>query len=142
MAVELSVTWQDVNGLTSTERFAVVDAANAALVLPKLKLLSNAKIVSAAINTPLDITGLANNNAASANVETARTKMNIGLSGNKPAGATARPKTRLGIPAPVGSYINGLSGDVTNADIVALLANVVSNRGEAMTKVDRVAYSK
>jgi hypothetical protein len=142
MAVELSVTYTDINGATSTSDFSVVDAASANAVLPKLKALTNARITAANILTPLDITTIPANTAVAANNETVRVKMSISMSGVKPVGATATPKVRLGIPAPKGTYINGEVGDPTNADITSLLANIVSNRGEVLTQVNRVAYAK
>lgn len=142
MAVLLEVSWRDVNKVPASNRVSVDDAAAAATLLAKLKTLSNAEIEAAYILTPLDISGLAGNVAAANNVETAKTKMKITMSGPIPAGATARPTVTLGIPAPKGTYINGLEGDPTNADITALLTDVVSNRGETLNTVERVAYGR
>lgn len=142
MSVLLTISYQDINGVGSTNSFTVADNAAAVASCAAIKKLTNCKIMSAALATPVDISGVANNNAAANNVESAKFKMAVHLSANPPAGATARPGVTLKIPAPVGTYINGLTGDPANPDIVALLATVQSNRGEAMTKVDKVLYVK
>lgn len=140
MSVEVVVSWLDAQGSTASNTFTSADAAAALSAVTLLKLLSNAKIIAANYSTPLDLTGIAANNAVAANVESAKFKMAVQLSGDKPANATARPGVKLLVPAPVGSLINGLTGDPTNAAFTNLLAQIQSNRGETLNRVDRVAY--
>jgi hypothetical protein len=142
MAVQDSISWEDINGIEATNRFYVADAAGAVTAATLMKKLSNAKIVASSVKSDVDISGVPANNAAAANVETARAKMVITLSGPPPGANLPRVKVTLEIPAPVGSYINGLEGDKTNADIVALLTVVKTNRGETVDTVDRVIYAK
>lgn len=140
MAVELTVNYLDVNGETASNTCTVADMAAAVALLPKLKKLTNAAIVSASISTPVDISGVNNNTASNANNESAKFKMAVQMKGPKAAGATAAPSVKLEIPAPVGTYVNAKTGDPANADIQALLAQVLSNRGEALNTVKSVKY--
>lgn len=140
MSVEVAVSWLDAQGESATNTYTVDDAAAALASVILLKALSNAKILAATYSTPIDLATVPSNNAVAANVESAKFKMAVQLSGDKPANATARPGVKLLIPAPLGSLINGLSGDPTNAAFTALLAQIRSNRGETLNKVDRVAY--
>jgi hypothetical protein len=138
MAVELSVSYTDVNGVSAKNVFAVADAAGGAALLPLLDALSNAKISSAAVATPLDVSALGA--AAAANNESAKFKMAITFSGAIPAGGTRRPRVTIQIPAPVGTLINGESGDPTNAAFTALLPYVKTSHGEAVDTVESVNY--
>lgn len=140
MAVGLEISYLDVNGVPATNRLSIDAAANAAAVAALLKALTNAKIVSANILTPVDISGLAGNAAAAANVESAKFKMAISLTGPIPAGATRRPGTIIQVPAPLGTLINGTSGDPANAAFTALLTHVQTNRGETLDTVKSVNY--
>ena len=140
MAVLLEVSYIDAQGETSTNEFTVADLQAADFVLPKLKKLTNCKIIGARLIQPVNISTLANNTATAANVESAKFKMAISMTGPFAVGATAAPSVTLQIPAPVGTYVNGLSGDPTNADITTLLAEVLSNRGEPLDTVRRVSY--
>lgn len=138
MAVEMSVSYLDINGVSAKNVFAADDDAAAAALIPLLDALTNAKINAASYATPLDVSGTS---AASAtNVESAKFKMAITMSGPIPAGGTQRPRVTLQIPAPLGTLINGLSGDPTNAAFTALLPYVVTNRGETLDRVDSVNY--
>ena len=142
MTYQLEIRWQDAQGLRVNERFSVGDATLPGDVLTAFKKLSNAKIISASQITPVDVSGLIGNTAAASNVETARQKMVVSMSGPVPLAGSTRPKVRIGIPAPVGTYINGLFGDPTNADIAALKSLVVTNQGNNLDTVDRVFYAK
>jgi hypothetical protein len=137
-----TLEWSDVNGVDASNSIYVADAAAAATLAGQLKTLSNAKINNGNFVQPLDLTAIDPNTAAAANVETARAKMVITLSGAPAAAGLPRPTVTIQVPAPKGTYINGLEGDPTNADIVALLTTVKSNRGETMNRVERVAYAK
>lgn len=142
MAGLATLDWEDVNGVSASNSIYVADAAGGASLADALKTLSNARITNGNFVQPLDLSGVDPNTAAAANVETARAKMVITLSGDPPAAGLPRPTVTIQVPAPKGTYVNGLEGDPTNADIVALLAIVKSNRGETMNKVERVAYAK
>lgn len=140
MAVGLEVSYIDVNGVPATNRLSIDAAANAATVAQQLKQLTNCKIVAANILTPVDISGLTSNTASATNNESAKFKMAISLTGPIPAGATRRPGTIIQVPAPVGTLINGASGDPTLAAFTALLAHVTTNRGEVLDTVKSVNY--
>jgi len=142
MSTLLEVSYLDANGNTSTNEVTVADLESAQFLLPKLKKLTNCKILSARLIQPVDVGFIASNNAVAANVESAKFKMAISMTGPIAAGATAAPNVTIQIPAPVGSYVNGLSGDPTNADITTLLANVQSNRGETLDTVRKVSDVK
>lgn len=140
--VEGSYSWLDVNGLGASNRLWAADGPGVASIAAKLKKLSNARLKQAALVQPVDISGIAGNTAAAANVETARTKMVITLSAPSVSDGGPRQTVTIQIPAPVGTYINGLTGDITNADIQALLGVVLTQAGTATDQVDRVAYAK
>jgi hypothetical protein len=138
MASGMTVSYRDVNGITASNRFAIGDPADGPSLLAALDALTNAAIVESNTLTPVDLTGLS---AASAtNNESAKFKMAITMSGPIPTGGTVRPKVIIQIPAPLGTLINGLSGDPTNALFTALLAFITTNRGETLDKVDSVNY--
>lgn len=140
MAVEVTISYLDVNGDGATNKYASTDAASAAASIAKFKALTNAKIIEASYSTPIDISGLTGNTAAAANLETVKAKVAITMSGPKPTGATRRPSVTLQIPAPLGSLVNGATGDTSNALITTLLSSVLSSRGETLDTVERVAY--
>jgi len=142
MAVELEVSYIDINGNTSTNSVAVDDLEGAGFLLPKLKKLTNCKILSARLVQPVDISGVLSNVAVASNVESAKFKMAISMTGPLSTGATSAPNVTIQIPAPVGTYVNGLSGDPTNADITTLLAEIRSNRGETLDTIRKVSYVK
>lgn len=142
MAGEAELSYVDVNGIPASNRFVVDDAAAAATSLALFKKLTNSRIKAARFSTPVDVSGVAANVAAAANVETARAKMIITLSAPPADVGLARQTVTLQIPAPVGTYINGLTGDPTNADIVALLGVVRTSTGAVCDKVEKVAYAK
>lgn len=140
--VEGTYTWIDVNGLGASNRVWTTDDASAAALAAALKKLSNARLKGAAISTPVDISGIAPNAAAAANLETARAKMVITLSAPAVSDGGPRQTVTIQVPAPVGTYINGLTGDTQNVDIQALVGVVLTQAGTATTAVDRVAYAK
>lgn len=142
MAVEGNFSWQDVNGIPATNRFWLEDGAAASAMAITIKKLSNAKLKGVSYSTPVDISGLAANNAVAANVETARAKMAITLSAPPLGAGLPRQTVTIQIPAPVGTYINGLTGDPNNADIQALVGVVLTQAGTPTDAVDRVAYVK
>jgi hypothetical protein len=140
MSVLVTISYRDVNGVEATNQFAVADATAAAAAVPKFKALTNCKILEASYATPIDISGLSGNTAAAANVESAKFKCAIALSGAKPSGATSRPRVILQIPAPLGSLVDAGTGSITNALVTTLLTSVQSNRGETLDTVDSVNF--
>lgn len=140
MAQILEVSYLDAQGVVRTGEYTVADLESAEFLLPKLKKLTNCKIQSANLIQPVPLDGITSNVAVAANVESAKFKMGISMTGPRAVGATAAPSVNIQIPAPVGTYINGLSGDPTNADITTLLAEILSNRGETLDTVRKVSY--
>lgn len=140
MAVLCTISYVDAQGQNATNEASVADAAGALALAIALKKLTNCQIVSVSVQTPVDISSIPSNTASAANVESALFKMVLSFSAAPPAGATRRPTTTLQVPAPVGSYVNGLTGDPNNADIVAVRDLLKSSQGVQMTKVDKVAY--
>jgi hypothetical protein len=141
MSVFLNVMFIDVNGLEANTGFYIDSAANAVTVVTAIKAITNAKIVSAEIQTPIGIQLVTNNDAVAANVETAKTKAKIRMRGAD-LGSTARPFAfaTVSIPAPIGTLINGLSGDVTNPDVDGVKSHVLSASGVTMSTVERIYY--
>lgn len=140
--VEGTYSWLDVNGVGAKNSIWSANSADVAAIAAALKKLSNAKLNEARVSEPVDITGIANNGAAAANVETARTKMVITLSAPPVSAGGSRQTVTIQVPAPVGTYINGLTGDTQNPDIQALVGKVLTQAGTATTAIDRVAYAK
>lgn len=140
--VEGSYSWIDVNGLGASNRLWAADDAGVASLAALLKKLSNARLKSASVSTQVDISGIAANAAAAANNETARAKMVITLSAPSVSDGGPRQTVTVQVPAPVGTYINGLTGDINNADIQALVGVVLTQAGTATDRIDRVAYAK
>jgi hypothetical protein len=140
--VEGSYSWVDVNGQPASNRLWATNSAGVASLAAKLKKLSNAKLKNAAVTTPVDISGISGNTAAAANVESARFKMIITASAPPVSAGGRRQIVTIEIPAPVGSYVNGLSGDTQNADIQALLDDLYTQAGTACDSIDKVAYAK
>lgn len=140
--VEGSYSWLDVNGLGASNRLWAADDVAVATLAGQLKKLSNARLKSASYSTQVDISGIAGNAAAAANNETARAKMVITLSAPSVSAGGPRQTVTVQVPAPVGIYINGLTGDITNPDIQALVGVVLTQAGTATDRIDRVAYAK
>jgi hypothetical protein len=143
MAYLLDVTFQDINQLESKSSMWVNVETDVAAVLTALKAASNAKILKASLSTPVPLIAITNNDAVSANVETATSKAIIQMRGAD-AGSSGEPfaHARIGIPAPIGSLINGLSGDVTNAEVQSLKSKVLSKTGVQMDTVESIKYSR
>jgi hypothetical protein len=131
-----------VNGIHAKNQIFVADVVGALGAAVHLKALSNARIVSAMFSVPLDLTTLTGNVAVAANVETARAKAVVTMSANQAGVGLPRPTVSFQIPAPIGTFINGLTGDKTNADVIALLTDIVTNRGETLTLIDNIVYGK
>lgn len=142
MAVEVEVTFVDVNGVESRTSFWSPTAANAQSAIELFGPITNCEVIKASYNTPLDITGAWNHVAANANVETARTKVKVEMEGAASGGAAPFAKTTLSIPAPLGSLIDGAAGSPTDARLVGLIPLVVSAHGDAMTEIRSVRYAK
>jgi len=142
MAVEVNITFKDVNGDEGQTSFWSDTAANAQAALELFGPLTNAEVIKASYSTPLDITGAWNVAAAAANVETCRSKVKVQFEGAADGGFQAFDRTTLSIPAPVGDLINGASGNPTDARLVGLIPLVFSVHGTAMTVISSVKYAK
>lgn len=143
MAFLLDVTFQDINQRESISSMWIDDELHAPDVIAALKAASNAKILRATISTPVPLTTLTGNDATAANVETVTQKAVISMRGAD-AGSTGVPfaTARVGIPAPIGTLINGLSGDTTNGEAQSLMTKVLSKSGVQMSTIDKITYSK
>lgn len=139
-AVDLSVSWQDVNGVKAKNTPHILDTAGPAAVCQALANLSNAAIIGAKISTPVTISGLTSNTATNTNVESAKFKMRLSYSGPIPAGGAERAKCSVEVPAPLGTVINGLSGDLTNSDALALIPLLCDTWGNPMDTLDKIEY--
>jgi hypothetical protein len=143
MAFLLDVTFQDINQLESKSSMWVNTEENVPDVLTALKAASNAKILRATLSTPVPLTTITDNDAVSANVETATSKAIIQMRGAD-EGSSGEPfaHVRIGIPAPIGSLINAQSGDVNNAEVQSLKTKVLSKTGVQMDVVESIKYSR
>jgi len=143
MAFLLDVTFQDVNQLESTSSMWIEAETDAIDVIQALKAASNAKITRATISTPVPLLTITNNSPTNDNVETATSKALVSMRGAD-AGSSGKPfaTARVGIPAPIGSLINGQSGDATNAELQALKSHVISKTGVQMDQITRVVYNR
>jgi hypothetical protein len=139
----LKTTFEDVNGLTAVTGFFIDSDADAPDILAALKAASNAKIIKAEFQIPIEIQTLLLNNAVAANIETCRSKMHIRMRGAD-TGSVARPfaYATISIPAPIGTVINGLTGDVTNADVDGVKSHVLSASGVTMSTVEKIWYGR
>jgi hypothetical protein len=133
----------DVNGVGSKTNFWTNDPISALGAAQSIANLSNAQVVSCYLTREVDISGLANNNAVAANVETVREKAKIRLSGpdSESAGAL-RLTTTISIPAPVGTIIDGVTGAVNGALVTPFVGKVTTYNGLVTDTVDKVYYSK
>lgn len=143
MSVYVSAELTDINEKKAVTGAWVADAAAADDYLAALKAASNAKISKAWLSTPVPLTTITNNDATAANVETVRTKALVKMRGAD-TGSAAEPFARvtIGIPAPIGTLINGATGDVTDAEIQSLKTKVLSRTGVQMSTVERIQYSR
>lgn len=143
MSVYVTLVMQDINDEKSTVGAWVANAAAAVVYAQAIKLASNAYIVEGFISTPVAIAGLSSNVATATNVETVRSKAMVKMRGLN-ADSTAEPFSHVTvqIPAPLGTLINGLTGDPTQADLTTLMGVVKSNTGVEMQVVERIQYSR
>lgn len=143
MSYLLDVTFQDINQLESVSSLWVNVETDVAAVLDAMKLASNAKIQRATLSTPVPLVTITNNIPAAANVETATSKAIVAMRGAD-AGSSGRPfaTATVGIPAPIGSLINGQSGDVSDAELQSLKSKILSKTGVQMDQVTSVKYNR
>lgn len=143
MAFYSVVTLKDINGLKANVGFWTGSKVDGSAAILALGNASNAGIFRATISTPIPLQALTNNTAAAANVETVRTKAKVRMRGAD-AGSLASPfaYVTIGIPAPIGTLINGLEGDTQNADLQNLVGKVLSTSGVTMSVVQSVKYSR
>lgn len=143
MAYLLDVTFQDINQLESKSSMWVNVETDVTAVIAALKAASNAKILRATLSTPVPLIAITNNTAAAANVETATSKAVIQMRGAD-AGSSGEPfaHARVGIPAPIGTLINGLTGDINNAEAQSLMTKVLSKTGVQMDVIETIKYSR
>jgi hypothetical protein len=143
MAYLLEVTFQDVNQLESKSSMWVNVETDVTAVINACKLASNAKITKATLSTPVPMLEITNNDAVAQNVETATSKAIISMRGAD-AGSSGEPfaHVRIGIPAPIGTLVNGLSGDVTAAEVQSLKSKVLSKTGVQMDVVESIKYAR
>lgn len=138
-----TINVKDVNGLGSKTQFWVNDTLAAEGAAQAIANLSNAQVVSCYLTREIDISGLANNNAVAANVETVREKAKIRLSGGDATSAGAlRLTATISIPAPVGSIINAVTGAVDGALVTPFIGKVTTYNGLVTDQVDKVYYAK
>lgn len=143
MAFLLDVTFQDINQRESISGVWINTEGDAEGVLAAMKAASNAKILRATISTPVPLVTLTDNIPAAANVETATSKAIVSMRGADAASSGVPFATaRVGIPAPIGTLINGLSGDATDAELQSLKSKVLSKTGVQMDQVTSVKYSR
>ena len=143
MAYLLDVTFQDINLLESVSSVWINVETDANAVLVAMKAASNARILRATLSTPIPLITITNNQAAAANVETATSKALVSMRGAD-AGSSGRPFATavVGIPAPIGTIINGMSGDVSEAELQSLKSKVLSKTGVQMDTISSVKYSR
>lgn len=143
MAYLLDVTFQDINQLESKSSMWVNVETDVTAVIAALKAASNAKILKATLSTPVPLVTITNNDAVAANIETATSKAVIQMRGAD-AGSSGEPfaRVRVGIPAPIGTMINGLSGDVTEAEVQSLKSKIISKTGVQMDTVESIRYNR
>jgi len=143
MGQKLTVNVKDVNGLNSKTDFWVNDTVAALGAVQAIANLSNAAVISAYLTHELDISGISNNVAVAANVETVAEKAKIRLSGpdEGSAGAT-RLTVTVSIPAPVGTIINAETGAVNGALVTPFIGKVTTYNCLTTDTVDKVYYSR
>lgn len=143
MAYLLDVFFQDINQKESTSSLWVNVETDVPDVLAAMKAASNAKILRATLSTPVPLIALTDNIPTAANVETATSKAIVSMRGAD-AGSSGKPfaTARVGIPAPIGSLINGQSGDVSDAELQSLKSKVLSKTGVQMDQITSVKYSR
>lgn len=143
MSYLLHISWIDVNGLTGTSSAWVASTDDGLTVAKAFKAASNAKITAAELRETVPLQTITNNDPTAANVETAKTKAKIRMKGAD-AGSLAAPfaYVTVGIPAPIGTLINGLTGDTSNTDANNLTSHVLSPSGVQMATIDKIYYGR
>jgi len=143
MARILHITIKDINGLTSGTHFWCNDLVTAVAACQSIANLSNGQIVGAYLAEPLDITQIPSNTTSNNNVETIKTRAVVRLSGPDP-GSVASPRSycRVTIPAPVGSIINGLTGDPAGALVTPFIGKVLTPSDVTTDKIEKVYYGR
>lgn len=138
-----TINVKDVNGLGSKTQFWTNDTVSALGAAQAIANLSNAQIVSCYLTREVDISGIANNVATAANVETVAEKAKIRLSGGDATSAGAlRLTATIAIPAPVGTIINAQTGAVNGALVTPFIGKVTTYNGLVTDQVDKVYYSR
>ncbi len=138
----LTTNFKDVNGVGAKTQFWCNDVLTAEQACQALANLSNAQIVSAYMTRELDISAIPSNNAVNANVETVGEKAKVRLSAPDPGSAGApRQSTSIGIPAPVGTFINA-PGAAQGNQGAAFIGLIVTNSGLVTDRIDRIYYSR
>lgn len=143
MAFLLEIDFRDVNGKTASRSCYINQESDAPLVVKMFDDCSNALITAARILTPVPLQLITGNSATNDNVETAKTKAKVKLRGAD-AGSLAQPfdYVTISIPAPIGTLINGQSGDVSNSELQSLKTKVLSRAGVQMDTIEKVYYSR
>lgn len=143
MAYLLDVTFQDINQVESVSSLWVNVETDVTDVIAAMKAASNAKILRATLSTPVPLIAITNNIPTAANVETATSKAIVSMRGAD-AGSSGKPfaTARVGIPAPIGTLINGESGDTTDAELQSLKSKVLSKTGVQMDQITSVKYNR
>lgn len=143
MAFLVKHTWKDAQGLEIELQDWVGTEAEASTLLQTLDAASNALLVKAELHTPVPLQTIINNDATNNNVETAAAKAVVTFRGAD-AGSLAQPfdEVTLEIPAPIGTLINGLTGDASNADLLALAGEILSEHGVTMSSISAIKYKR
>lgn len=141
MSYLLHIEWVDVNGETGSSSAWVASTDDGLTVAKAFKAASNARITSAELRETVPLQTITNNTASNNNVETAKTKAKIKMRGAD-AGSLASPfaYVTVGIPAPIGTLINGVVGDTSNTDANDLASHVLSPSGVQMSSIEKIYY--
>lgn len=143
MGQKLTINVKDVNSVNSKTDFWVNDTLAALGAVQAVANLTNAAVVSAYLTRPVDISGLANNVAVAANIETVNEKAKVRLSGPDANSAGAlRLTATISIPAPVGTIIDAQTGAVNGALVAPFIGKITTYNGLVTDIVDKVYYSR
>jgi hypothetical protein len=127
---------EDINSEIATVSYWSANDGDAMTILQAIKTLSNARVNKADTSFPVDITGLANNNANANDISTVKAKGKMHLTGYNPNSNGQRfDSVKISVPAPIGSQFVGPTGDVTNIHVQGLKSVVQSVRGVPMDNV-------
>lgn len=143
MAFRVEIDFVDANGDEASTSFYVGQSGDAATAIQIIDAHTNALIKSARLITPIPLQTITNNDAVAASNESVRTKAKVKMRGAD-LGSLADPYdyVTVSIPAPIGTLINGQSGDVNNAEIQALVGKCLSDSGVTMDTVTSIKYAK